>query len=65
MEITDRKEKMKPINKNIRSSGTISAPHDTRGDVRKLANYCNMLADKINELNDEVQELRKQLESQK
>lgn len=56
---------MKPIKEKIRKTSTQNIFHDTKGDVKMLANYCNMLADKINELNDEVQELRKKLQSQK
>lgn len=54
---------MKPIKEKIRKTSTQNIFHDTKGDVKMLANYCNMLADKINELNDEVEELRKKLQS--
>ena len=52
---------MKPIKEKMRKSGTEYIFHNTKEDVRILAKYCNMLADKINELNLEVQELREQL----
>lgn len=32
--------------------------HDTRSDINTLANYCNMLSDKINELIVEIEELK-------
>ncbi len=52
---------MKPIKEKMRKTGTEYIFHNTREDVRTLAKYCNMLADKINELNCEVQELKKQI----
>lgn len=46
---------MRPIREKIRITGDNYIFHDTKGDVRTLMEYCNMLADKINELNDELQ----------
>ena len=45
----------------MRKTGTAYIFHNTKEDVRIIADYCNMLADKINELNAEVQELKSQL----
>lgn len=53
---------MKPIKNRFRKTGESFIFHDTRQDVQRLADYCNMLADKINELNLEVQELRKRMD---
>ena len=50
---------MKPIKEKIRKTSIQNIFHDTKGDIKMLVNYCNMLADKINELNNEVKELRK------
>ena len=52
---------MKPIKERMRKTNTEYIFHNTKEDVRTLAKYCNMLADKINELNKEVQELKEQL----
>lgn len=52
---------MKPIKDRMRKTGSQYVFHNTREDMRTVANYCNMLADKINELNKEVRELREQL----
>lgn len=53
---------MKPIKERFRTTGQAFLFHDTKEDCKRLANYCNMLADKVNELNLEVQELRQKLE---
>ena len=52
---------MNPIIERFRTTGQSFLFHDTKEDCKRLANYCNMLADKINELNLEVQELKKKL----
>lgn len=51
---------MKPIKDKMRSKGVSRFGYNALDDVRTLIEYCNMLADKVNELNNEVQELRKQ-----
>lgn len=53
---------MKPIKERMRKSGTQYMIYNAKEDVRIISEYCNMLADKINELNLEVQELRKKVE---
>lgn len=53
---------MKPIKERFKTTGQAFLFHDTKEDCKRLANYCNMLADKINELNLEVQELRGRLD---
>lgn len=53
---------MKPIIERFRTTGQAFLFHDTKEDCKRLANYCNMLADKVNELNLEVRELRQKLE---
>lgn len=52
---------MRKITERLRRTNGASVFHDSRQDVRTLIEYCNMLADKINELNDEVQELREKM----
>lgn len=51
------------IKDRMRKTGTVYIFHNTKEDVRIIADYCNMLADKINELNAEVQELKSQLKA--
>lgn len=46
------------ITKKIKTARNNGVFHDTRGDVDKLAEYCNMLTDKINQLIDEVEGIR-------
>ena len=53
---------MKPIKLKLRKTGENYIFHNTREEARRFADYCNMLADKINELNLEVQELRKKVQ---
>lgn len=53
---------MKPIREKIRTTGDSYIFHDTRGDIRTLMKYCNMLADKVNELNEELQVTKKEYE---
>ena len=53
---------MKSIKERMRKSGTQYMFYNAKEDVRIISEYCNMLADKINELNLEVQELRKKVE---
>ena len=48
---------MKPITKMIKKSDSTGIAHDSRADIAALAEYCNMLATKINELNKEVEVL--------
>ena len=50
-------KKLKIKLKKPSSSGVF---HDTRGDVRRLAEVCNILIDKCNELVEEVNQLKKQ-----
>ena len=52
---------MKPIKERIGKTGSCYLVYDAKEDIRILSNYCNMLADKINELNEEVQGLRKKV----
>lgn len=46
---------MNPITKKIKKSDNPGLVHDSRADIAALAEYCNMLAEKINELNKEVE----------
>lgn len=52
---------MKPIIKRIKRTDHYNIMHDSKKDVAVLMDYCNMLADRINELNAELQELRKEI----
>ena len=54
---------MRPILERFKTTGQTFLFNDTKEDCKRLANYCNMLAEKINELNLEVQELRKKIEN--
>lgn len=51
---------MKPITQKLRNTNNSYLLHDTRKDVATLMQYCNMLADKVNELNEELQEIKKE-----
>ena len=53
---------MKPITQKIRKTNNYNLLHDTKQDVATLMQYCNMLADKVNELNEELQETKQELE---
>ena len=53
---------MKSITQKIRKTNNCNLFHDTKEDVATLMQYCNMLADKINELNEELQETKEELE---
>lgn len=57
---------MKRITERLQKSGSdcIGIFHDSRKDVRTIAEYCNLLADKINELNEEVQQLAERLKEE-
>lgn len=48
---------MKPIREKLRPNGNTSILH-TREDIKVLMQYCNMLADNINQLNKELEEMR-------
>ena len=41
----------------IKKSDSTGIAHNSRADIAALAEYCNMLATKINELNKEVEVL--------
>ena len=70
---------MKTITKKIRSAGDsldysiknkryvlyCSIPVSAATDIKVVAEYCNMLTDKINELNEEIIDLKKQLAASK
>ena len=53
---------MKPITQKLRNTNNCNILHDTRLDVATLMQYCNMLADKVNELNEELQKTKEELE---
>lgn len=53
---------MKPIIQKMRKTNNYNLLHDTKQDVATLMQYCNMLADKVNELNEELQETKEELE---
>jgi hypothetical protein len=55
---------MTPIGRRMRKSSENYIFHDAKKDIGILMDYCNMLADKVNELNAEVQDLRKQLKEE-
>ena len=44
--------------KRIERNGTHSLIHDSRGECRMLTEYCNMLAEKVDELVVECNRLR-------
>ena len=46
------------ITKKIRGSLNNGLFHDTRGDINKLAEYCNFLTDNINLLVAELNEVK-------
>lgn len=48
---------MKPIKEKLRPNGNTSVFH-AREDIKVLMEYCNMLADNINQLNKELEEVR-------
>ena len=54
---------MKPITQKFQKDKTnnYNLLHDTKQDVATLMQYCNMLADKVNELNEELQETKEEL----
>ena len=56
---------MEKIKKRLRNPGNYNLFHDTKSDIATLMEYCNMLADKINELNEELQLTKKGLEESK
>lgn len=51
---------MRPIREKLRSNGNTSVFH-TREDIKVLMEYCNMLADYINQLNNELEETKREL----
>ena len=51
---------MKPIVQRIKKTYNYNLFHDTKGDIATLTEYCNMLADKINELNEELQKTKEE-----
>ena len=51
---------MKPIREKLRPNGNTSVFH-TREDIKVLMEYCNMLADRINQLNQELEETKCEL----
>lgn len=53
---------MNPITQKMRKTNSCNLLHDSKHDVATLMQYCNMLADKINELNTELQETKNELE---
>lgn len=55
---------MTPIGRRMRKSSDNYIFHDAKKDIGILMDYCNMLADKINELNEEVHVLRMQLKEE-
>lgn len=48
---------IKKIKNKVGTTGGAGIFHDTRDDVRILAEVCNRLIDKVNELTDEVNKL--------
>lgn len=52
---------MKKIYKRLRPNGETNLFH-TREDIKQLMDYCNFLADKINELIDENDRLKQKIE---
>lgn len=52
---------MKPITQKMKKTNSYNLLHDSKQDVATLMQYCNMLADKINELNTELQETKDEL----
>lgn len=52
---------MQPIKKRMKRTDNWNLFHDTKTDVATLMEYCNMLADKVNELNEELQETKEEL----
>lgn len=51
---------IKKFMKRIRPSNDVGFFHNSREDVRALSEYCNELADKVDELVDEVNKLKAQ-----
>lgn len=51
---------MRPIREKLRPSGNTSVFH-AREDIKVLMEYCNMLADYINQLNNELEETKREL----
>ena len=49
---------MNKIKTKLRERGEHYIIHNTKVDVRTLAEYCNMLTDKGNELIEEVEKLK-------
>lgn len=52
---------MKKISYRIRNTREFGFFHDSRADVRKLAEICNDLIDTVNDLIDEVQTLKEKI----
>lgn len=52
---------MQPIKKRLKKTDNINLFHDSKTDIATLMEYCNMLADKINELNEELEKTKKEL----
>ena len=52
---------MKKFYKRLRPNGETNLFH-TREDIKQLMDYCNSLADKINELVDENDRLKQKIE---
>lgn len=52
---------MKKFYKRLRPNGETNLFH-TREDIKQLVDYCNLLADKINELIDENDRLKQKIE---
>ncbi len=50
---------MKKLDIYVNKTSTSGVFHDTRGDVRRLGEVCNILIKKCNELVDEVNELKR------
>lgn len=55
----------KQITKKLRASGNGGIFHNSREDVRMLAEYCNLLTDTINQLIYELNEVRAEVERYK
>lgn len=49
------------IKKKVKTNLNNGMFHDSRGDINTLAEYCNMLTNKINSLIDELVEMRKEM----
>lgn len=52
---------MNPLTRRIRSNGVTAIFHDSRAETKVLADFCNELADKLEEATKEINRLSEEI----